>query len=105
MRVEESKDFGSRSVSKSHSFIRGDSTKAVGLKLYGVLERKEQRNAIRAIRRTKIQVPEQTILVSRVLCKYGRQERKENNGIHSEPAEGRLHVGTVGTGYDRPVYG
>ena len=43
--------------------------------------------------------------MSRILCKYGRQERKENNGIHSEPAKGRLHVGTVGTGYDRPVYG
>ena len=74
MRVEGSKDSGSRSVSKSHLFIRGDSTKAVDLKLYGILERKEQHNAIRAIRRTKIQVPEQTILVSRVLCRYSREK-------------------------------
>ena len=74
MRVEGSKDSGSRSVSKSHSFTRGDSTTAVGLELYGILERKEQHNAIRAIRRTKIQVPEQTILVSRVLCRYSREK-------------------------------
>ena len=74
MRVEGSKDSGSRSVSKSHSFVRRDPPEAVGLKFYGVLERKEQHNAIRAIRRTKIQVPEQTILVSRVLCRYSREK-------------------------------
>ena len=53
----------------------------------------------------EVQIYKSKLLVLRILCKYGRQERKENNGIHSEPAEGRLHVGTVGTGYDRPVYG
>ena len=91
MRVEESKDFGSRSVSKSHSFIRGESTKAVGLKLYGVLERKKQYNAVRTIWRIKIQIPK-----PRIGCRgyyvdtVGKNEKRIEEYVRNQLKEDEL---------------
>ena len=59
--------------------------KITDITFYGVFEREEQHNAVRAIRRVKIQVPEPKILVQRVLCGYSREKREPNCGICEEP--------------------
>ena len=46
VRMERGKDNRGRSVPGSHPSIRGDTAKDVGIKLYGVLKREEQHNAV-----------------------------------------------------------
>ena len=46
MRMERSQDHRSRSVSGSHSPVRGDTAEAVNIRIYGILEGKEQHYAV-----------------------------------------------------------
>ena len=75
-------DSGSRGVCRSCSYAVRDTTEAVRLKFHGISERQEQHNAVWAIRRVKVQVSQQRVLVQRVLCGYGRKEHEPNCGVH-----------------------
>ena len=95
MRMERRKSNCGRSVPRPYPSIRRDTAKDCSIKLYGVAQGKEQHNAIRAIRRTQIQIPEPRILVARILRRHGRKEREPNCGVRQEPAKrGRIR-GTI----------
>ena len=82
MRMEGRKYCGSRDVPGSCAYAGGNTSKDRSIEFYGVFKGKEQYDAVRAIRRVEVQVPEQRILVQRVLCGYGRQEYEPNCGIY-----------------------
>ena len=86
MRMERSKDNRSRSMPRPCAHVGGNSAENVSIKFYGVPEREEQHNAIWAIRRVEVQVPESRILMQGILRRYGRKEYEPNCGVHSEPA-------------------
>ena len=58
----------------------------------GISERKEYVTNIRATCRIKVQIREQTFLVSRILREYGRKERKSSTRICEEPRKRRYAV-------------
>ena len=53
-----------------------------------VLKRKEYINDIRKTCKSEVQIWKQTFLVSRILCRYGREKCKENTGIYSKSVTG-----------------
>ena len=72
----------------------------------GYLKGKKFTNDFRQTCKLKIQVRKSTFLVSRVLRRYGRQERKENSGICKESVAGRYSSRpTEFERIHRPVYG
>ena len=76
-------------MSRPRTYVGGDSAETVGVEFHGVLEGKEQYDAVRLIRENEIQIQEPKVLVPRVLPGHGRQEYKPHSGIHCEPIEGR----------------
>ena len=61
--MERDKDFGSGSMPRSYPSIRGNPSEILSVEYYGISKGKEQYNAVRAIRRSKIQIPQPRILV------------------------------------------
>ena len=57
----------------SHPHAFGDTTQVFRLWIHGISQRKEQHDALRAIRRIAIQVQKSRILVQRVLRRYSRK--------------------------------
>ena len=59
-------------MSRPCAYAGGDSTKTVGIEFHGILEGKEQYDAVRTIRGTEVQVSEPRILVPGILCGHSR---------------------------------
>ena len=87
--MEGSQDREGRGVSRPCAYAGGDSTKTVGIKFHGILEGKEQYDAVRTVWGTEIQVSEPGILAPGILRGYGGQECKSHSVIHSEQTQGR----------------
>ena len=73
-RMERDKDYNSGSMPGSHPSIRGNPPEILGIEYHGIPKGKEQYNAVRAIQRSEIQVPEPGDLVQRLFCGYGGKE-------------------------------
>ena len=58
MRMERDKDISSGGMPRSYPSIRGNPSEILSVEYYGISKGKEQYNAVRAIRRSKIQIPE-----------------------------------------------
>ena len=99
------KDHRGRSLSGSYPSVCRDTAEDYGIKVYGIPEREKQHNAVWAIRRAEIPVPEPWILVQRILCRYGRKKREPNCGVYKEPIKGRRAGWAVENSVTQPVYG
>ena len=53
-----------------------------------MVKMKKYINDIRKTCKSEVQIWKQTFLVSRILCRYGREKCKENTGIYSKSVTG-----------------
>ena len=78
----------SRDMSRSCTHVSRNSAKHKCIVFCRVLKRKEYINDIRKTCKSEVQIWKQTFLVSRILCRYGREKCKENTGIYSKSVTG-----------------
>ena len=77
--------------------LREDTIKDVGIKFHGVSQREKHHYAIRAIRRTKMQVPKPCVLVQRILCRLGGKNKSRiaeyiKNHLKEDEMEEQLRI-------------
>ena len=81
-------------MSGPHTYARRDTTQVLGVQFYGIPEREKQPDDIREAPGIEVKIPQQGVLVQRVLRRHSGQKCKENRGIHTAPA-GRRQTGFV----------
>lgn len=95
-----------RNMPRPYSFIIEYTTKNECIRVYGILEGKEQSNDISKIWEYEICIPKPRVLVQRILCRYSRKKYNSDKELYRKSTK----TGS-GTGPDkfirskRPVYG
>ncbi len=74
MQLERRKFTGSGSLPGSHPYPGRNPSENERIELYGISEGKEQFDNLRKMGEHEIQISKSSVLVQRILCRYGRQE-------------------------------
>ena len=83
--------FECRGMSRSCTYVGGNSTEDECIGLYGIFERKKQRHHIPKMGKHEISISKQIVLVQRILCRYnGKKYKKINEYINNQIKEDRM---------------
>ena len=80
--MERSRDNRKEGMSGPYTPISKHTAENKSIGIYGVSEREKQSDDIPKIWEYEICIPEQRILVQRVLCRYNREKHSSNTRIH-----------------------
>ena len=87
MRMEGGRDTRSGNMPGPCTYAGKYPTESGSIEFYGVSERKKQSDDLRTVWESEIQVQRTGILVSRVLCRYGRKEQTKDRRIYPTPVD------------------
>ena len=86
------RDTGSRSMPGPYPYAGEYTAEYKRITVYGVSEGKKFADDIRSACEPKVQVWESPLLVSGLLCGYGRTEQRKDCRIHTQSVAGRHYV-------------
>lgn len=72
-------------MSRPRAYVGRDTTKTFGVGIYGIFEREKHCINISAVYKSIFKIPTLRVLVYSILCRYSREEYKENKRIYCEP--------------------
>ena len=76
MREKRSRDTGSGGVPEPYPYAGKHTAEVQRIRIYGIPERKKFADDIRQVCEHEVPIWESTVLVQRVLCEYGRTNKK-----------------------------